>query len=62
MYRITCLLVLKISTDILYLIYSNTNEILFSYIFGALSICLVSMRIILSFYEKVLFVEKKHSS
>lgn len=41
-YRITCLLVLKISTDILYLMYSNSNEILFSYFFGALSICLVS--------------------
>ncbi|XP_055301227.1 uncharacterized protein LOC129567889 [Sitodiplosis mosellana] len=39
-YRITCLLVLKISTDILYLMYSNSNEILFSYIFGALCICL----------------------
>lgn len=41
-YRIMCLLVLKISTDISYLIYSNSNEILYSYIFGALSICLVS--------------------
>lgn len=41
-YRITCLLVLKISTDILYLMYSNSNEILFSYLFGALSVCLVS--------------------
>lgn len=41
-YRIMCLLVLKISTDISYLIYSNSVEIVYSYIFGALSICLVS--------------------
>lgn len=40
-YRTTCLLVLKLSTDILYLVYLNTNEFIISYAFGASSIFLV---------------------
>lgn len=41
MYRTTGLLVLKLSTDILFLINLNTNELVISYAFGASSIFLV---------------------